>query len=150
MLCLKCDWRRPKASNYTDISSHNQLEYEGRNQPHGMNFVSNDVRYNGSPHSRIERRKESGRSWTSLDDDKDDDNIRFQWNRFQDFPTAGGKSDISQNPLARERWKEEMLKKSQNFSESDEDDWDSQLPPDFVQATDDEEIAEWFGPKKVD
>lgn len=151
MLCLKCDWRRPKASNYSDISAQNQHEYEDHHQPRGMNFVRDDVRYSDFP-TRVERRKESGRSWTSLDDDKEDDNIRHQWNSFEDFPTAGGKSDISQNPLAREKWKEEMSKRSHSFSKEGDGDGDgdsvSQRPSDFVQATDDEEIAEWFGPKR--
>ncbi|PIA26618.1 hypothetical protein AQUCO_09100050v1 [Aquilegia coerulea] len=147
MVCLKCDWKRPKASNYSDTSSQNQAQYENSKQGYGMNFVRDDE-CNGSPSFRQERRKESARAWTNVEDNND--NGLRPWNRFENFPVADGKSDISQNPQARERWKEEMSKRSHNFcyEDDDDDDLDCQLPLDSIDPTDDEEIAEWFGGKK--
>ncbi|KAF9587046.1 hypothetical protein IFM89_039732 [Coptis chinensis] len=103
-------------------------------------------RYNGRSSAVQERqsRKESEHLWTNMEDDADEsDNSLCSWNRFEDFPVAEGNSEVSQNPLARERWKREMSNGSHSVSRESavHDDLDFQL-------TDDEEIAEWFECRK--
>ncbi|KAH7683460.1 Ran binding protein zinc finger-like protein [Dioscorea alata] len=152
MLCLKCDWKRPKGTNNgenTSVSLHNM---QGHHKHNGLNFArdgadsANKWRYD-------QRTPQSGDEkpdfWSEEDENINSSDKVFE---FDNFPIVGGKSAVSQNPLLRERWKEEMLKKSQGTLDERSNEKDSGL--DFASfsgaeelnesSDDDDDIAAWF------
>jgi hypothetical protein len=79
-------------------------------------------------------------------------NGKEEWNNnrmdFLDFPIVGGRSHISSDPCAREKWKEEMLRRSKGIltkgtKEGQKFSCYSGIPKsmELNESTDDEEIA---------
>ncbi|XP_010268828.1 PREDICTED: uncharacterized protein LOC104605676 isoform X2 [Nelumbo nucifera] len=148
MRCLKCDWQRPKASSYPGTLVQIQREGGGFHQRHGIKFVTNDDVTDSQPSSRRERQ-----NCRDSEDGHRGDAEFSPWKNFQkfeDFPIVGGKSAVSQSPLERERWKVEMSKRHASARREKEtaDDFNSlsfRKRPGLLEATDDEEMAGWFG-----
>lgn len=154
MVCLKCDYRRPKASNASKISI--QLEHDSRgNLNHNrLKFLygENEVSDPKSVVSDRVNRSIGADTWRFVEEEREDC-YSVSWNensRFVDFPIAGGKSSLSQNAQKKERWKLEMLERSKTTARTKENDEEfecasAQRRLNFLESTDDEDTAEWFG-----
>lgn len=95
MVCLKCDHRRPIASNTADIVMNNQT------QPwHEQERLS---RYKGD---------DSFKSVEGENEDRIGSSSCNQAPGFEDFPVVGGKSDLSRDGQKHDLWKREMAVKS--------------------------------------
>ncbi|KAJ6771826.1 RAN BP2/NZF ZINC FINGER-LIKE SUPERFAMILY PROTEIN [Salix koriyanagi] len=131
MVCLKCDHRRPKASNSFKSSTEPE---------HGTGGV------HGTYHKR------GADVWRFVEEERED-NHSISSNegvRFVDFPIAGGKSILSQNAQERERWKLEMWGRSKGAVHVEEGEKEferanTQRRFKYLESTDDEDMAEWFG-----
>ncbi|KAK3043104.1 hypothetical protein RJ639_001219 [Escallonia herrerae] len=129
MVCLKCDHKRPKASNSTGPpvqSGHNHYK------PHAVDM-----------HRFVEEEKE----------DRDGSNLWNEVPGMLDFPIVGGKSSLSRNARMQERWKIDMTEKKKNFTtaRNNADDFEPAMTwrsSDVLESTSDEEMAEWFGHEK--
>ncbi|OUZ99386.1 zinc finger protein [Macleaya cordata] len=152
MVCLKCDWKRPKASKYSDTSTQSQHEDKGLHQPYSMKFVRDEDEDADETSNRFsvgQERPSRKKVWSFLEDGGDEDEDGFspsnKLSDFDDFPILGGKSSVSQDPQAREKWKEEMSKMRRIVSCEREN--HAQLPKklEFLDSADDDEMAEWFG-----
>ncbi|XP_072992314.1 uncharacterized protein [Typha latifolia] len=153
MVCLKCDWKRPKALNSQDISSSLRDD-----QSHCKNNTISFVRDSSKPNRQhFAQRKsatleEDSDLWSSEEDD--DINNLDKWNNsveFDEFPIMGGTSAVSQDPLVRAKWKEEMLKNSKRFSREGTEERNEAFDPmrpkisvELDDSSDDDEIATWF------
>ena len=156
MICLKCGWKRPKASNIEDVAAEPHHDSRREYPKHsGILFVRNS----GDTSSRhfIQQKFSSGEEgtnfWSGNEDETDgdeDDSDDNSWNRFADnFPVLGGKSVISKDPLLRDRWKGEMSRSQGMSSEglkenASEMDYSAPTGPGFDGSSDDEDIAGWF------
>ncbi|KAL9352644.1 hypothetical protein Peur_055324 [Populus x canadensis] len=154
MVCLKCDHRRPKASNC--LKSSTELEHGKGGNPeqsrlkflHSGNEAADHkfVGVHGTHHNR------GADVWRFVEEERED-NHSISSNegvRFVDFPIAGGKSSLSQNAQKRERWKLEMLERSKGGVHVEEDEKEfeyanTQRRFKYLESTDDEDMAEWFG-----
>ncbi|CAN1765780.1 Zinc finger protein VAR3, chloroplastic [Linum perenne] len=145
MICLKCDHKRPKASNASSTPYPHEHVNGGANAEDGTSSTrsvnkGDDQR---NPHSNKWRFVEEGR-------DADDDG-----SKFMNFPIAGGKSNLSRDPTAREEWKLQMLERSRvgtrgkGSSEEHGNDADRQQGPGWLNHhdddDDDDDMATWFG-----
>ncbi|KAJ4815173.1 zinc finger (Ran-binding) family protein [Rhynchospora pubera] len=136
--CRKCGWKRPKLSNTEDSIIDCQL---GNQEPVKKPIVSFVRDADDSNITHFSQRK-------SLERKEERKNNSME---IVDFPIVGGNSSISRDPRAREKWKEEMLRKSKgNFPKDTRDDQNfpcySGIPKSFDldESTDDEEMASWF------
>ncbi|KAK3035607.1 hypothetical protein RJ639_033199 [Escallonia herrerae] len=130
MVCLKCDHKRPKASNST-----------GPPPQSGHNNYKPDV-------------VETSRF---VEDEKEDQDGSNLWNDVPgvlDFPIVGGKSSLSPNAQMQERWKLDMTEEKKNIATAGDnaDDFEPAMTwrrsSDVLESTSDEEMAEWFGHEK--
>ncbi|KAJ3697697.1 hypothetical protein LUZ61_001402 [Rhynchospora tenuis] len=135
--CRKCGWKRPKVFNTEDSTIDSQL---GNQEPVKKPIVSFVRDAADSNITHFFQRKSLNR--------KEERNISME---IVDFPIVGGKSSISRDPYAREKWKEEMLRKSKGNLPKDARDGQvfscySGIPKSFEldESTDDEEMASWF------
>lgn len=137
--CRKCGWKRPKSLNIQDNSNvGSQLGNQASGKEPTISFVRDAIDSNISHLSQRE----------SL-------NRKEEWNNnsmeIVDFPIVGGKSYISRDPCAREKWKEEMLRRSKGILTKNARDnknfpCHSGIPKsmELDESTDDEEMASWF------
>lgn len=142
MVCLKCDHRRPKASNSRGSCAQAVND-------NGDNRLSR-------PYFGEERRSGDASTdrWNFVQAESENEISSNSMNepRLFDFPIAGGKSSVSQNLQKQASWKQEMAERSKNAIRAKEnaDDFKSaimQRRSEFLEPTDDEDMAEWFGVK---
>lgn len=145
MICLKCDHKRPIASNHADTAS----------QPVNNNIQNYQRRpwFGQENHSRFE----GGDPLRFIESENEDQFCSSSSNHvsdFLDFPVAEGKSDLSQNLQKQESWKMEMSDKSRTMRH-DTSKYNSHV---FERTSktlafdddddDDDEMAEWFEGRK--
>ncbi|XP_059649698.1 zinc finger protein VAR3, chloroplastic-like [Cornus florida] len=143
MVCLKCDHRRPKASNHADDST----------QP-----SHSSGSYNYTQPSFRQGRQSGNRGvdmWRFVEDESEENDGSNSWNEIPgpvDFPIIGGKSDLSRNMQKQESWKMEMAERSGKAARArvNAHEFKSAITQsaEFLESTDDEEMAEWFGHKR--
>lgn len=151
--CLRCGWKRPKSLNSQDnIEPHNDLE---QNKPPTISFVEDGIQ---SRRRQILQKKdplsdEDSDFWSSeeRDDDSEDSMLRIHKDyKFLDsFPIVGGRTAISQEPLEREKWKQEMSMGNKGLPTkvSEESNLSSVRVPrsmEIAESDDDDEISSWF------
>lgn len=147
MVCLKCDWKRPKASNCTDSFAQFQHENGEHQQNSRMSFVRNNDEANSGHFRRSEN--QSHREDTDFWSD-DDSSSHGGYSEFEDFPILGGTGVVSRDPNERERWKDEMSKRSRGVSRvrkrSDGDLGPATFPRsfEFGDSDDGDKMAGWF------
>lgn len=148
MVCLKCDWKRPKASGSGDNGDCKGSYLKGS----VLSFVRND-----SEASSLQRcfSDEEGTSFWSCEEDEtdEDDSDNNSWNRFaDDFPILGGNGVVSKDPpCVRERWKGEMSKgRFKSLEEDDVDEMDCYSPTgaELDESSDEDDVAGWFREKR--
>ncbi|KAF4355443.1 uncharacterized protein LOC115714361 [Cannabis sativa] len=149
MVCLKCDHRRQKAMNSSERSDLENVRY--------CNSRSMNVEGDNADNNIC--RNNSANMWRFVEEENEEcthPKSKNEASGFVDFPIAGGKTDLSQNAEKRERWKSEMLERSKGTFKATEDDGDELRPArlqrrsEFAYSADDEEMAEWFGPGKLE
>ena len=159
MVCLKCDYRRPKALNTSNASAHPPHDTGGYHNKSGMRFVKVKTEINDQPSVGQNRHRDRcSNMWRFVEDNSEVYDGSSSWNEdsgFVDFPIAGAKSDLSQNAQRREKWKSEMLERSKSTvrTRPELDEFRSTGFPrmlDFTESTDDEEMAEWLGQVKTE
>ncbi|XP_042467973.1 uncharacterized protein LOC122051089 [Zingiber officinale] len=103
--CLKCGWKRPKAMN--DFST-SQPDGQTDGKSCGFTFVRDSVI---TGNKSVTQDSELGfPSFVEAEID-DSNGSKFDLREsFDNFPIIGGSSEVSQNPTARQRWKEKMFK----------------------------------------
>ncbi|KAH7570892.1 hypothetical protein ACOSP7_019421 [Xanthoceras sorbifolium] len=148
MVCLKCDHRRPKTEIAVKTSA--QLDADGGYRNRG----SIETKGRSAGRDRQRQNRVAG-MWKFVEEENENDNQSHSWDEdsgFVDFPIAGGKSALSQNPHKREKWKLEILERNRNTAGTRETDdsksADSLRMLDSLESTDDEEVAGWFGHNK--
>lgn len=157
MVCLKCDHRRPKAANASDSFLQSQIEdLDCQNNRSKSIFSTNQGNINDQTSVVPERenRNRSSGMWRFVDDSNENHQCSYSWNdtsQYNDFPIAGGKSDLSKSSQNIQAWKKDMLnrnKSSLETTESEDEFWSDDNQSNFTD--DDEEMAEWFGKGKGD
>ena len=157
---MKCGWKRPKALNDQDtIEPHRDLE---QNKHPAISFVQDGIQPTLRKRQLVQKRAplsdEDSDFWSSEeagdDDDDGDENSMLPMHRdykFLDgFPIVGGRSATSQEPLEREKWKEEMSRGNQGLpgEASEESNRPSPRVPRSMEMLesedDDDEISSWF------
>ncbi|KAF2308411.1 hypothetical protein GH714_006903 [Hevea brasiliensis] len=156
MVCLKCDHRRPKALNAPSNTS-TPLEHDSGGLPNHrrLRFVHGDHKGDDDKSMQLDRMKQRRGvdRWRFVEEEREDNHLWNKDSSFVDFPIVGGQSSLSRNSQNGERWKLEMLQKSRTTGrtgESDEESRraDTQRRFKFLETTDDEDMAEWFGHTK--
>ncbi|KAI3946481.1 hypothetical protein MKX01_017697 [Papaver californicum] len=145
MACINCDWKRPKASNYSDTSAQHQSI--GLHQPYSMNLSRHDGGSDNRFSDRQERQyqKPDSEFWIS-EENNGDESCSSSFNpELVDFSISGGKFNNSQDPQAREKWKEDMLKVRRIVSAEREN--NTKLPKKLgsLWSAEDNEMDDWFG-----
>ena len=115
--CLKCCWKRPKSLNSQDsIESSHDLEHS-RNP--SISFVQDGVQLkNWQIPKKNDPSDEDSDFWSDneSDDSKANNLLPLQDYKFlESFPITGGKTATSQDPLAREKWKDEMSRRNKGL-----------------------------------
>lgn len=158
MVCLNCDHKRPKAST-ASATPHPQPENEDYRSKNGFNFVSNtdDIDDQELDITYRHRENKGSNKWRFVEQDDEGKDRLHNGSGFVDFPILGGRSEFSRDAEKREKWKLQMLEKS-NDGRADhdsvadyDDNFSSMQRRSYFLASDDEsdeEIAEWFGRKK--
>ncbi|XP_008777784.2 zinc finger protein VAR3, chloroplastic [Phoenix dactylifera] len=152
MVCLKCDWKRPKASNSGDCAG-SQHHDQGHQKHSGISFVRNSDDTTGQHTQWKPTEVEDSDFWSPGEDgdDSDEDKLDAR-NKFADnFPILAGSSTLSQDLVARERWKEEMSQSSKGHSGERNQENDGGLDSaslrssiELDESSGEDEIAEWF------
>lgn len=149
MLCLKCDWKRPKGTNNGENTTVSLHDMQGHHKHNGLNFSRDGA--DGVNKWRYDRRTPQSGDEKPDFCSEEDENMNSSDNFFEydNFPIVGGKSAVSQNPVLRERWKEEMLKKSQGMLNDEEDGGSGFASFSGVEelnesSDDDDDVAAWF------
>lgn len=141
MACLKCDHRRPKASN----------SFAASTQPNNSNGENHQSRpYFGQGRQAVDAR---ANKWIFVEDGREEQDASNSWNvnsSLIDFPVVGGKTDLSQNMQQQARWKHEMAERNKNVVEAKEnaDEFKAAVMerrPKVSETAQDEEMAGWFG-----
>lgn len=144
MVCLKCDHKRPIASNPAEIAS----------QPLNNSVMNHQTQHwheQEKSSSRYYRGEDSVKFVNSENEDQIGSSSWDEATGFKDFPVAGGKSELSRDQQKRESWKMEMAAKSRNAIHKRDDSTrhDSYIfrgtrksPP---SEDDDDDMTEWFG-----
>lgn len=112
--CLKCGWKRPKAAcigeNAAESHTNNKEQFSKPSETTSLRFQHKK--------SHLKEGRSDFQSFSKYNFCKDngvdeDDDMHEVGNttEFHEFPIAGGKSEISKDPLMRKRWKEEMRNK---------------------------------------
>ncbi|KAK1552479.1 hypothetical protein Q3G72_017763 [Acer saccharum] len=148
MMCLKCDHRRPKTA--IDMKTSAQLGAD-----EGYRNLGNIEAKDRSVGRDGQRKNRGAGMWSFVEEESENDNQSDSWDEdsgFVDFPIAGGKSALSQNPHKREKWKLEISERNKSTEGTRETDdsrsADNQKRLDILESTDDEEVAGWFGHNK--
>ncbi|KAM0936094.1 putative ubiquitin-conjugating enzyme E2, Zinc finger, RanBP2-type, ubiquitin-conjugating enzyme/RWD [Dioscorea sansibarensis] len=151
MLCLKCDWKRPKGTNNGENTTVSPHDMQGHHKHSGLKFArdgadsANQLRHDQQTPQIGDEKLDF---WSDQDENMNSSDKFFE---FDNFPIVGGKGAVSQNPLLRETWKEEMLKKSRGMLDARTDEKDSGV--DFAsfsgveelnESSDEDDIAAWF------
>ncbi|PRQ41095.1 putative Zinc finger, RanBP2-type [Rosa chinensis] len=152
MLCLKCDHKRPKTSAEP---RHEDGGYHNSNSVSFGDTNVNDRSYSGQGRNGQNRGAGRWRFVVEENDDHSQSNSLDKTSRFVDFPIAGGKTELSQNPQKRNRWKLKMLEKSKGgtmdmASDDELGSTSNERRVLFSDSTDDEEMAAWFGDRKLE
>ncbi|KAF7044179.1 hypothetical protein CFC21_053442 [Triticum aestivum] len=156
--CLKCGWKRPKALNDQDtIEPHRDLE---QNKHPAISFVQDGIQPTLRKRQLVQKRAplsdEDSDFWSSEEADDDDDNensmlpMHRDYKFLDSFPIVGGRTATSQEPLEREKWKEEMSRGEQGLpgEASEESNRSSPRVPRSMEMIedddDDDDISSWF------
>ncbi|KAM1740836.1 hypothetical protein ACFX12_011025 [Malus domestica] len=152
MVCLKCDHKKPKAAHSSEVSA--EPVHDDGSYPRTKSL--------SSPHttetSQYGRSRTRGADkWRFVNEEEDDCNRSNSWNEASglvDFPIAGGKTELSQNPKKRDLWKLKMLERSKsaltNKANMNESSVNIPKRLELSDSTDDEEMSEWFGDGKLE
>ncbi|KAB2620064.1 hypothetical protein D8674_037024 [Pyrus ussuriensis x Pyrus communis] len=152
MVCLKCDHKRPKAAHSSEASA--EPVHDNGSYPRTKSL--------SSPHttetSQYGRSRTRGADkWRFVNEEEDDCNRSNSWNEASglvDFPIAGGRTELSQNPKKRDLWKLKMLERSKgaltNKANNNESSVNIPKRLELSDSTDDEEMSEWFGDGKLE
>ncbi|XP_050373687.1 zinc finger protein VAR3, chloroplastic-like [Argentina anserina] len=152
MLCLKCDHKRP------NTCAEPVREDGGYHRSNRVSFGDIDVNdRSNSGQGRHGQIRGAGR-WRFVVAENDDcshQNSSDKKSRFVDFPIVGGKTELSQNPQKRDKWKLKMLEKNKggavDIASDDELRSTSTVRRVLLSdSTDDEEMADWFGVRKME
>ncbi|KAF8733725.1 hypothetical protein HU200_014571 [Digitaria exilis] len=152
--CLKCCWKRPKSLNSQDwIESRHDLDPSSNTT---ISFVQDGAQ---SKKWRIPQKNapisdEDSDFW-SADDEWDGSRGNdllplYNHNKFlESFPIVGGKTAASQDPLAREKWKDEMSRRNRSrptkeSQESNRPFNPERLPRSMELVESDDDMASWF------
>lgn len=130
MVCLKCDHRRPIASQTVNKNNQTQVWHE----------QERSSRYKGD------------NSFKFVESENEDQigSSSYQSPGFKDFPVAGGKSDLSRDVQKHDSWKRKMAVKSRAVIRETEDSGRHEAyifqgrREDPASGVDDD-MAEWFG-----
>lgn len=154
--CLKCGWRRPKSLNSQDtIEPHRDLEH---NKHTTISFVQDGIQSRRwqIPQTNAPLSDEDSDFWSSGEGDDNSDNnmlpVQKNYKFLESFPIVGGKTAISQDPLEREKWKEEMSRRNKGLSRKVSEESNRPSSPtritrsmEMVESDDnDDEISSWF------
>ncbi|KAL5219069.1 hypothetical protein ABZP36_019753 [Zizania latifolia] len=153
--CLKCGWKRPKSLNDQDtIEPHRDLEH---NKHPTISFVQDALQ--SRRQQRILQNKaplsvEDSDFWSADDEEgaynSDDGRSPLQkdYKFLEGFPIIGGRTAMSQDPLEREKWKEEMSRRSKGLlTKVSEESNHVRIPKSIEQidsGDDDDDISSWF------
>ena len=151
---MRCGWKRPKSLNVQDTTEpHRDLE---NNKHPTISFVEDGVQ---SRRRQILQKKaplsnEDSDFWSSEDEGDDNSMLPIQKDyKFLDsFPIVGGRTAISQDPLEREKWKEDISRGNKGLPTEVSEESNRPLNPvrlprsiEMVESgDDDDEIASWF------
>ncbi|KAK8942270.1 hypothetical protein KSP40_PGU013718 [Platanthera guangdongensis] len=131
--CLKCGWKRPKAQH--DTPSDSML-------PHFLRTRSLDF-WSSPKYSFCEGADTTGDGMPRIKSSAE----------FHEFPVVGGKSAISKDSSARDRWKEDMLSRKKGMASWEDcrkNDDEALSSPSFEIVaseecgSDEDDIAGWF------
>lgn len=152
MVCLKCDHRRLKSSNASNTSAQSQHGNGGYQNHGGLKAINdkNELNYHNQVGQDRQSQNIGADMWRFVEEESED--YDQSNSRFVDFPIAGGKSELSRNPKSREKWKLEILERKRGTASTTRENDDSsatfsQRRSDFLESTDDEDMAGWFGHK---
>ncbi|KAL6001368.1 hypothetical protein ACLOJK_007102 [Asimina triloba] len=144
MVCLKCDWKRPKASNSTQSSAFEHRGQE-RQQHSRMMFVRSD----SESYSQSWNRENETDFWSGGEDNDIGPGMKLL--AVEDFPIAGGRRVVSQDPHIRDQWKE-MVRRSKEVPRVREREGNDEMGPlplhrrfNPNECSDGDEMGEWFG-----
>ncbi|WVZ60252.1 hypothetical protein U9M48_010299 [Paspalum notatum var. saurae] len=152
--CLKCCWKRPKSLNNQDgVESRHDLEHS---KNPSISFVEGGVQLKRwrSPQKNPSPSEEDSDFWSEDDeggDSRANDTLLSQKDyKFLDsFPIVGGRTASSQDPLAREKWKDEMSMRNKGLQTTESQESNrplspSRLPRSMELVDSDDDIASWF------
>ncbi|EEE59800.1 hypothetical protein OsJ_12324 [Oryza sativa Japonica Group] len=155
--CLKCGWKRPKSLNNQDsIESQRDLD---DNKHSAISFIQDGIQsrrqilQNKAPLS-----DEDSDFWSSEEEgayhsDKNIPPIKKDYKFLESFPIIGGRTAMSQDPLEREKWKDEMSRRNKGLltevsEESNRPSCPVRIPRSIEQIEsgddDDDDISSWF------
>lgn len=141
MVCLKCDHRRPIASNSADIASQPITNSVMNHQTHPWYAQERLNRYKGDDSLKF------------VESEGEDQIGSSSWNQapgFKDFPVVGGKSDLSRDVQKHDSWKKETAAKTRTVSRERKDSgrhnsYIFRGTGNYPASGDDDDMAEWFG-----
>ncbi|TVU45411.1 hypothetical protein EJB05_04898, partial [Eragrostis curvula] len=152
--CLKCGWKRPKSLNSQD--SIESLHDLGHNKNPAISFVQDGIQLKRlqSQHKNAPLTDDDSDFWSS-EEEQGDYNAKktheMQDYKFlESFPIVGGRTASSQDLLAREKWKEDMSRRTKGLPTeesraSNQDFSPVRLPKSMeLVESDDDEISAWF------
>ncbi|WOL11617.1 hypothetical protein Cni_G20381 [Canna indica] len=157
--CLKCNWKRPKSLNNEDLARP-QHGSQVNSKSYGFSFVRDS--HIGA--KKLVTQEEDSDFWSSSEDGGDDSNSKFDSLKgFDNFPILGGRSAVSRDPIARQRWKEEVSKRRHGepsrecVQEFNDQECDGGALASFNlgrsigldDCSSEDDIAEWFGSRKT-
>lgn len=152
-VCLRCDWKRPKAINNGDFARS-----EHSSQVDSKSYSFSFVRDSDIDAKKVVTQKEDSDFWRSSEDDCSDygENRFNSWKGFNNFPIIGGRTAVSQDATVRLRWKEKMSRRHRDPSgecvEVSDHDVASAVPSsdmDLDNCSSEDDTVEWFGSGKL-
>ncbi|KAM0898861.1 hypothetical protein ACQ4PT_021673 [Festuca glaucescens] len=154
-LCLRCGWKRPKSLNNPDTDEPRR-DMEQNKHP-TISFVEDGIqpRKQQILQKKAPLSDEDSDFWSSEEEGDDDTEssmlpINKEYKFLDSFPIVGGRTAMSQEPLEREKWKEEMSRGNQELLRevSEESNRSSFCVPRSMEMLesddDDSEISSWF------
>ncbi|XP_062214797.1 zinc finger protein VAR3, chloroplastic-like [Phragmites australis] len=152
--CLKCGWKRPKSLNSQDsIEPQHDLKH---NKNPTISFVQDGVQLKKwQIAEKINPLSDEDSDFWSSEEDQGDNGANSMLPMQKDckflesFPIVGGRTAISQDPLAREKWKEEMSKRNNGLPIKESQEHNQpfnhvRLPRSMELVESDDDIASWF------
>lgn len=152
-MCLRCDWKRPKAINNGDF-----VRSEHGSQVDRKSYSFSFVRDSDIDAKKVVTQKEDSDFWRSSEDECSDygDNRFNSWKGFNNFPIIGGRTAVSQDATVRQRWKEKMSRRHRDPSGECVEESDHDVPSaapssdmDLDNCSSEDDTAEWFGSGKL-